>query len=200
MTARPHDPETIERELAELGEAPPSADELAMLDGRGELGELDELGEGLDEDPELATVARLYTLAEPFAFEDLSQLETHRGWRMVEQRLAGAADPARASRPEPASPSTTNPHQHGGGPRRWLLAAVGAAAAAALLVLVLRPEAGPSVAEQATPVDPAAAAELGEQARATLATLAKLDGGLSETERAEQLAREYQRRLEELDG
>ena len=193
MTAPSPNPETIERELAELGEAPPSADELAMLAGLGELGELDDL-----DDPDLAAFARLQALADPIAFDDLSQLETHRGWRVVEQRL----DPAHEREAAPTSARPADDKHTGGGPRRWLFAAVGVAAAAALALIVVGPGSGsnPTPDARTAQIDPAAAAELGEQARTTLAALAALDGGLSDTERAEQLAREYQQRLEEQGG
>ena len=159
----------IERELAELGEAPASAEELAMFDT-------------LEQDPEVASVARLAELAEPCAFDDLSELELHRAWRSVERR--GAKAPAEAA-----------PHPSGGGPRRWLFAAIGLAAAAAILLIVTRPTDDEQLAQ--TQADAEAVAELGEQARASLKLL---DDGASDTQRAEQLAAEYQARLEEQDG
>src|SRR5690606_21359492 len=107
MTAPSHTSETIARELAALGEAPPSAEELAML---AEL-------EAHDEPEAIASVVRLPELAEPLSFDDLSELETHRGWRNVEQRLARVA-----SEPEPREQPRPTPG--GGGPRRWLYAAV----------------------------------------------------------------------------
>ena len=181
MTEPTHTTETIERELAALGEAPPSAEELALLasDDDDDLDALDDL----------ATVARLSELAEPLAFDDLSQLETHRGWRNVEQRLA-RPEPARAT--EPAANDSASEHPGGGGPRRWLFAAVGLAAAAALVLIVVRPS-----APEQPELDAETVAELGEQARATLKIL---DDGASDTQRAEQLAAEYQQRLEEQGG
>lgn len=167
MTAPTSQPETLERELAALGEAPPSAEELALL----------------EDDVEIASVARLVDLAEPFAFDNLSQLETHRGWRTVEQRLARAK-----SAPAAAHPSETSPV--GGGPRRWLFAAIGLAAAAAIALIILRPTTPNSL-------DPKAVAKMGEQARATLRTLSH---GTSDTQRAETLAAEYQQRLAEQGG
>lgn len=179
MTEPTHTTETIERELAALGEAPPSAEELALL-ARDD--------DDLDALDDIATVARLSEQAEPLAFEDLSQLETHRGWRNVEQRLAGS-QAARAN--EPAA-NDNHPTPSGGGPRRWLFAAVGLAAAAALVLIIVRP----STPEQPE-LDAEAVAELGKQARATLKIL---DDGASDTQRAEQLAAEYQQRLEEQGG
>jgi hypothetical protein len=177
MTAPTH-PSEIERELAALGEAPPSAEELALL-ASGEL----------DDDAEIASVARLAEIAEPIAFAQLSELETHRAWRTVEQRLARstASDAeqldARPSEQRPLGPRLA------GGPKRWLLAAVGLAAAAAIVVIIV-PRSPPEL-------DPEQVAKMGEQARATLRTL---QHGASDTERAEQLAAEYQQRLEEQGG
>lgn len=173
MTAPTPNSETIERELAALGEAPPSAEELALLAS----GDLDHVSD-------VATMARLAELSEPLAFDDLSELETHRGWRNVEQRL-GSSEPAREV-DEP--PTQTSPI--GGGPRRWLFAAIGLAAAAAITVIIVRPS-------SPEPVDPEQVVQLGEQARATLKTL---ENGASDTQRAEQLAAEYQQRLEEQGG
>jgi hypothetical protein len=174
MTAPSHTTETIERELAALGEAPPSAEELALL---GESGEFDHV--------DVETVSRLAELAAPITFNDLSELEAHRGWRTVEQRLA---------RPVAARPaeSTPEPSHSRGGPQRWLFAAVGIAAAAALVLIVIWPE--PEQIVASNQLDPKQVAELGVQARATLATL---DDGASDTQRAEQSAAAYQSRLEE---
>jgi hypothetical protein len=180
MTAPTHNTETIERELAALGEAPPSAEELALL--------AEDSFDHVDLDHEVATVARLAELAEPLAFDDLSQLETHRGWRNVEQRLARAQPDGRATTPVSEHPSGSS----GGGPRRWLFAAIGLAAAAALVLIVVNP----STPEQPE-LDAEAVAKLGEQARATLKLL---NNGASDTQRAEQLAAEYQQRLEEQGG
>jgi hypothetical protein len=192
MTAPTPHTETIERELAALGEAPPSAEELALL----EAGELDEIVDHA----ELASVARLVGLAEPINFDDLSELETHRGWRTVEQRLARArrvddlADEPLADEPgladEPDNdPRTDEPRPVGGGPQRWLFAAIGLAAAAAIAVIILRPS--------QPGLDPEQVVKMGEQARATLRVL---QHGASDTQRAEQLAAEYQQRLEEQGG
>lgn len=183
MTAPSHTSETIERELAALGEAPPSAEELAML------AELEDHGE-------VASVARLTELADPLAFEDLSELETHRGWRNVEQRLARSS-----GEPTGEVAPSKRPTPSGGGPRRWLYAAIGVAAAAAVLFVVTRPalRLGPGKDETVadSKVDAKAVAELGEQARASLKIL---DNGTTDTQRAEQLAAEYQARLEEQGG
>jgi hypothetical protein len=168
MTAPTHTSETIARELAALGEEPLSAEELALLESES----------ALDQD-DVASVARLAELSEPLAFDDLSELETHRAWRNVEQRVAPAKH---AEVP-----------RRGGGPRRWLFAAVGLAAAAAIVLIVI---------DQPAPEhDARAVAEMGKQARETLhTTLQMLDGGVSDTSRAEQLAAEYQQRLEEQGG
>ena len=184
MTAPTHNTESIERELAALGEAPPSAEELALLAGE------------LEDHDEIATVARLAELAEPLAFDELSPLETHRGWRNVEQRLARVQAPEQATQQQASEQSSpSGPSRGGSSPRphgRWLLAAVGLAAAAALVLIVVNP----STPEQPE-LDAEAVAELGEQARATLKAL---DNGASDTQRAEQLAAEYQQRLEEQGG
>lgn len=179
MSAPSHTTDTIERELAALGEAPPSAEELGLLDRLGDH-------------EDIASVARLAELAEPLAFEDLSELELHRSWREVEQRQQqsrGSAQPATAGA--------------GPGPRRWLLAAAGLAAAAAVVLLVVRPlandEGGGTGRDGGGGPDGDAqqVAKLGEHARATLRAL---DDGVSDTQRAEQIAAEYQRQLEEQGG
>lgn len=177
MTAPTHTTEAIERELAALGEAPPSAEELALLAGD------DHSDDRVDEVSEIASVARLCELAEPLAFDDLSQLAIHRGWRNVEQRLASSGRSHAAD---------SGPSPSGGGPRRWLFAAIGLAAAAALVLIIVQP----STPEQPE-IDAEAVAKLGEQVRATFKTL---DDGASDTQRAEQLAAEYQQRLEEQGG
>ncbi|MFO7561350.1 MAG: hypothetical protein R6X02_01800 [Enhygromyxa sp.] len=177
MTAPTPNPEMIERELAALGEAPPSAEELARL-GSG----------ALDDDAAVASVARLAELAEPIAFEDLSELETHRVWRAVEQRLTSAEAARDAERPDPR-PSEPRP-TGGGGSKRWVFAAIGLAAAAAIALLIVRPSSTPEL-------DPEQVVELGEQARASLRAL---QPETSDTQRAELLAAEYQQRLEEQGG
>jgi len=160
-----------ERELAALGEAPPSAEELALLAEAGDL---------TSDLADVASVARLASLAEPFACDDLSDLELHRAWRAVEQRSSAQAKPA------------------GGGPRRWLLAAAGLAAAAAVVIVVLQPFPREQTAgrDDAQP-DAERVAKVGSQARATLRTL---DDGVSDSQRAERMAAEYQRQLEEHGG
>ncbi len=193
MSASSHTTE-IERELAGLGEAPPSAAELALL------AQLDADGtDGADEVDDVVVVARLTELAEPFAFEDLSELETHRSWRTVEQRLArtdaNAGDIEAGTEPQTEPSEHRRPTPSGGGPRRWLFAAIGVAAAAAIVLIVVRPPTNETVAE--TRVDAEAVAELGEQARASLKVL---DNGTSDTQRAEQLAAEYQARLAKEGG
>jgi hypothetical protein len=173
MSAPSHTTDTIERELAALGEAPPSAEELGLLDRLGDH-------------EDIASVARLAELAEPLAFEDLSELELHRSWREVEQRQ----QQSRGS----AQPATTGA---GPGPRRWLLAAAGLAAVAAVVLLVVRPLANDEGGGTGRDGDAQQVAKLGEHARATLRAL---DDGVSDTQRAEQIAAEYQRQLEEQGG
>ncbi|NVB40038.1 hypothetical protein G6O69_19490 [Pseudenhygromyxa sp. WMMC2535] len=158
--------DTIARELAALDEAPLSEDERALLESEGAL-------EGR---AEIAEVARMHELAEPLAFEDLSELELHRGWRRVEARSA----------PAPDEQGSTRGRAGGGGRRRWPLAAAGLAAAAVLAVLVLREGEGPSQTELAE------LAEVGEHARSLLEAL---DDGVGDSERAAALAADYERRL-----
>lgn len=184
--------EMIERELATLGEARPSAEELDLI---GHADHVDHVGHA----DHVANVARLAELAEPIAFDDLSELETHRSWRSVELRLAQRPNtpgpgPGRARVEDEHDASTPT----GGGPQRWLLTAVGIAAAAAVLLIVLRPFEQPKIAE-AEPAKPDAelVAQLGERARVALNAL---DDGTSDTQRAEQLAADYRRQLEEQDG
>jgi hypothetical protein len=180
----------LRRELELLGEEPPSAEELALvLDGtRGDPGEV-------------AVVSRLTELAAAERFDPLSELELHRVWRSVEQRAAHAE-------PDAAGPAGPTGHGKqatktigGGGARRWLLAAVGGlAAAAAVLFVVLGP--GRDEARHADAKAPSSeqVAEMGDQVRATLQAL---DDGKSDSERAAELAAEYQRRLaqrQEHDG
>jgi hypothetical protein len=182
MSAPSHTTET-ERELEALGEAPLSAEELALLAEAGDLADSDLA--------EVASVARLAELAEPFVCEDLSDLELHRSWRAVEQRSAQA---------KPQTEVQTQAKPAGGGPRRWLLAAPALIMAAALVLVVLQPFSGEQTAGRgdadAKP-DAERVAQLGEQARATLRTL---DDGVSDTQRAERIAAEYQRQLEEQGG
>ncbi|PRQ06634.1 hypothetical protein [Enhygromyxa salina] len=157
----------IMHELATLGEPPPSAAELAH--------------DSLDDDPEVASVARLAELAEPLEVRDLSELELHRAWRGVEQRLPGAsASPA----PEPSR----------GAKLPWLIIAVGVAAAAAVVLIVLPPG---EDSQRRAKVQTEQVTELGDQARTALRVL---DDGQTDTERATQLAATYQRRLEEQGG
>ena len=179
MSEASHDTEQIELtrdELAALGEAAPSEAEQLLL-----------RGDGLDApeahaDPSVASVARLAELAAPLKFEDLSELELHRGWRGIEERLPGAA-----AHPAPST---------GGGVRSWLFAAVGIAAAAAVLLVVLRPGKDTQQAQAPSPEQVTELAELGEQARAALRVL---DDDQTDTERATQLAAAYQRRLAQLE-
>ena len=157
--------EAIARELAALGEDAPSEAELAWLrDGT------------LDAEPDVASVARLSELAEPFGFEELSELEIHRAWRRSEHQLS-----ASSHAPAAAAPS----------PRRWLLAAAGLAAAAAVALLVI-PE-----REQAPQLSAQDVASQGESVRVALRAL---DDGRSDSERARAIAAEYQRRLAEQGG
>jgi hypothetical protein len=160
MSRTPAPAEQIERELEALGEDPPTAEELAMLE------------RDVDDDPDIATVARLTELARAEAPASLSELELQAAWRKAEQRLDHS---------EPAPP-----RRAGSSPRRWLLlAATGLAAAAAVLVIVVpqTSESEPSAAE---------IAELGDQVRASLAVI---DDGESGTQRADALVAAYQQQL-----
>jgi hypothetical protein len=168
----------LRRELELLGEEPPSAEELALVH------------DGTRGDPaEVAVVSRLTELATAERFDPLSELELHRVWRSVEQRAA-------TGHGKQATKTIG-----GGGARRWLLAAVGGlAAAAAVLFAVLGP--GRDEARHADAKAPSSeqVAEMGDQVRATLQAL---DDGKSDSERAAELAAEYQRRLaqrQEHDG
>ncbi|PRQ02926.1 hypothetical protein ENSA5_18650 [Enhygromyxa salina] len=167
--------EQIERELVALGEASPNATELALLERE------------LDDEPEVASMARLSELAEPLAFEDLSELETQRAWRKIEEQVGSNPDRDEAI----AAPAASSPV--GGSTRGRLLAVAGLAAAAVVLVIILPQEReqqaeGPSAKE---------VAELSEQVRSTLRLL---DDGKTDTERAAALAADYERRLEEQGG
>ena len=116
--------------------------------------------------------------------EPLSELELHRGWRNVEQRAAGKS-------PVVSSPAI-------GSRRRWVVAAVGLAAAAGVLFIVIGPQRDATL--DAEPPSREQVAEMGEQVHATLQAL---DDGKSDSERAAELAAEYQRRLairQEQDG
>lgn len=171
MSQASPDAEGIERELAELGEPPPSAAELALA----------ARPEALDAEPELACVARLSKLAEPLTFDDLSELERHRGWREVERRLDDRA------------PEAAKLERGGGVARRWPYLAAGLAVAAAVLLVVLQPDAeladpGPSASEVAA---------LGDTVRASLRALGD---GETDTQRAASVVEQYQRRLEEQGG
>jgi hypothetical protein len=171
----------LRRELELLGEEPPSEEELALaLDRTG-----DDHGDDHGDHADIAVVSRLTELAAGERFESLSELELHRVWRTVEQRAANA---------EPAKTIG------GSGARRWLLAAVGGlAAAAAVLFVVLGPDDDARHADAQAPSSEQIA-EMGEQVRASLKAL---DDGKSDSERATELAAEYQRRLaqrQEHDG
>lgn len=174
--------EQIERELVELGEASPDAAELELA-AQPEAAS----SEALDAQPEVASVARLSELAEPLAFEDLSELELHRGWREIERRIDGAGTDAANEEPAQVSP----------GPGRWSylagLATV-VAVAAALAFVVLQPS-----GELAGPEGPSAeeVAKLGDMARSSLRVL---DDGKTDTQRAASLAADYERRLQEAGG
>ena len=78
--------ERLERELGDqlvtLGEAPPSEAELVLLRGLADDSDSD-TNPTSSTNLDIATVARLAELAEPIAFEDLSELELHRAWRGV---------------------------------------------------------------------------------------------------------------------
>ncbi|MCA9684886.1 MAG: hypothetical protein KC457_22070, partial [Myxococcales bacterium] len=161
--------DAVARELAELGEEPLSPEELALL------------AAGEDDNADIDTVARLHELAEPFAFDDLSELERAQSWKGVESRLPAIAS---ATGTETGTETGTGTGTSGGaggagGRVRWLFPSVTlAAAAAAVLVLILRPpsDQGPS---------PEEIAEIGQQARTMLAAL---DDGRSDSERADEVA------------
>lgn len=166
MTESLHASETIARELEALGEEPLSAAELAMLAG-------DELD--LDDEPAVASTARLIELSRPYESANLSDIDQQRVWRTIEQRRA-PMDVRREAQPS----------------RRWApWIGVSLALAAAAVMLVLLPgddrdaKTGPSKAE---------VAQVGDQARSALRAL---DDGLDDTARAERLSADYQRRLEE---
>lgn len=170
--------ERLERELGDqlvtLGEAPPSEAELVLLRGLADDSDPD-TNPTSSTNPDIASVARLAELAEPIAFEDLSELELHRAWRGVEQRLPGAGASARI--------------------KPWLFAAVGVAAAAAVLLIVVQSGRHSEDSRQAQTLSDKQLAELaalGDQARAALRLL---DDGQSDTERAANLADTYQLRL-----
>lgn len=175
MSRTSHSTEDIERELAELGEAPPSDDELAWVHEPSELAK--------EAQPDVATTLRLVELSEPLDMPGLSELETRRVWQTIEQRRA-----------QPKPDASTQQHPAGGGARRWLFAAVGLAAAAALIVIVISPDDATLVAPRDGDAGPSAeqVAELGDKVRASLAAL---DHGKSDTARATELAADYERRL-----
>lgn len=170
--------EAIARELEALGEAPLSAEELAML-GRDESDQLDHL-DRFDHEPAVASTARLIELSRPYESADLSELDKQRVWRKVEQRRATASVVAGPSEP----PAVEAP---GRGWAPWIGVALAIAAAAVMLVMLPSDESSPT-GPSATEV-----AEVGEHARSALRAL---DDGLSDTARAEQMSRDYQRRLE----
>lgn len=174
MSRTSHSTEDIERELAELGEAPPSDDELAWVHEPSELAK--------EAQVDVATTLRLVELSEPLDMPGLSELETRRVWQTIEQRRA---------KPKP---DASTQHPAGGGARRWLFAAVGLAAAAALIVIVISPDDATLVAPRDGDAGPSAeqVAELGDKVRASLAAL---DDGKSDTARATELAADYERRL-----
>ncbi|MFV8749579.1 hypothetical protein ACNOYE_03385 [Nannocystaceae bacterium ST9] len=155
--------EAIARELEALGEAPLSADELAMLAMQA--------GALLDDQPAVASTARLIELSQASEPIELSELGKQRAWRTFEQRRAPA--PAPAGRPTRWAP--------------WVAVSLAIAAAALIVVLV------PGGDESAGGLDAQQVAEVGEQARSALRLL---DDGLSDTARAERQSAEYRRRLE----
>jgi hypothetical protein len=123
-------------------------------------------------EPAVAITARLMDLSRPYESADLSELDKRRVWRNVEQRRA-------TQRPAIEVPS-----------RSWTpWIGVALALAAAAVVLVLLP------GDETSPIGPSATevAEVGDQARSALRAL---DDGLTDTARAEQMTRDYQRRLE----
>ena len=168
------DPDAIARELAELGEEPASAEELALIEAGT-----------LEQQPAVASMARLSELAEPYAFDELSELETHRAWRKLEQRVEQdqEAEPRVVSEPEPAAGPAS--------PRRWLFALAGLAAAAAVALIVV-----PGEGEGGT----LSAEDVAKQGESVRVALDALDDGRSDSTRARERASAYQQRLEEREG
>lgn len=172
----------IERELAELGEDGPSAEELALLEG----GAVEHSGP-------VASVVLLSELGQPHAFDDLSELETHRGWRKVEARLGDEASK------QAGDPSSTEPAAKPSGassPRRWLYAAFGVAAAAALTLIVVDPN-GNEGSDGSASVDAEELAAMGKEARGLLDAI---DDGKTDTERAQAMLADYEARLSPSDA
>ncbi len=160
--------EAIARELEALGEEPLSADELAML-----------AADALDEEPAVASTARLIELSQPYAAPELTELGAERVWRTIEGRRAPQA--RALARPAPS--------------RRWVpWVAVSLAIAAALVLVVVIPSDDDDSGERNDPSNEQVAV-IGDQARSALRAL---DDGLSDTARAERLSADYQRRLEEV--
>lgn len=164
----------LRRELESLGEPPLGEAELALV-----------LERRFDDDPEVATVSRLVELASASApSEGLSELELHRGWRTVEQRVARPA--------VVRAPAV--------GRRRLSVAVGGLAAAAAVLLIVIGPGKDDGEATHAQAPTAQQVAAIGEQVHASLRAL---DDGKTDSERAVELAADYQRRLaarQEQDG
>ncbi|EDM81364.1 hypothetical protein PPSIR1_39275 [Plesiocystis pacifica SIR-1] len=177
----------IERELAELGEDGPSAEELALLEG----GAVEHSGP-------VASVVLLSELSQPHAFDDLSELETHRGWRKVEARLGDEAA-KRAGGPGSTEPASKPGGAGSGSPRRWLYAAFGVAAAAALTLIVVDPNGneGNQGSEASASVDAEELAAMGKEARGLLDAI---DDGKTDTERAQAMLADYEARLSPSDA
>jgi hypothetical protein len=188
----------LRRELESLGEPPPSDDELALI--------LDQQRDDDSRDLDVATVSRLVELASASGSTmPLSELELHRGWRTIEQRAAAQSGPelSREGREDKSGRELSREgREDKSGPtrRRWLFVGVGSlAAAAGVLFVVLGPERkpiddgaqGPSLEQVQT---------MSEQVHATLRAL---DDGKSDTQRAAEIAADYERRLkqrQEQDG
>jgi hypothetical protein len=169
--------DAIARELEAIGEAPLSEDELAML-----------VGAELEHEPDVEITARLIELSRPYEDTGLSELDARRVWRRIDQR--------RGAPPAAEQPTITSE-----GPSRswslWIGAALAIAAAAVIVVMLPSDEtsAGRPARAPTSPTGPSATevAAIGEQARSALRAL---DDGLDDTARAEQMSRDYQRRLE----
>jgi hypothetical protein len=168
MTESLHSSDAIARELEALGEEPLSATELAMLadDDRD-----------LEDEPAVASTARLIELSRPLdpieLSAGLSEIDQQRVWRTIEDRRAptdGRSSERRSRRWTP-----------------WIAVSLALAAAAVMLVVLPGDRGASSRPSQAE------VAQVGDQARSALRAL---DDGLGDTARAERLSADYQRRLE----
>lgn len=166
-----HDPTAIARQLEALGEDPPSPAELSAE-------------ATLDDDVDVASVAALIGLSRPLEGDDagpLTDMERARAWRKIELRM----------------PEGDAPREQPGGAtgRPWALIAVGLAAAAVVTFVLVRPGSGP---DTSTDGQHEMAMAMGDQARAGLQTLGVRPG--SESQRARDMLRDYEARLESTEG